>query len=375
MRIAHVSLSMEYYPGIARMRGEESLAAAGVRGVDWDVWVASPDDRYERDNVRFHRLPSPKREGGDPSSGRLRFFLDRALSLNQSAARIRFVRFLNRLADDYDLLLVRYNPADILSWAWLRHREKILFLHHSKAVEELAGQSMLGAWVERMTGPLQSGGCRAVCGVTPEIAGHEASRMGGGRQALVFPNGVYAARRIPLADEREGALKMVMVSSDFRFWQGLDTVLDRLEDEGNLGCELHLAGRMNEVLERRARSLDGVHVHGLLDDGGVEGLLARADAGLSSMAVYRKGLAQASPLKTRSCLLRGVPVAGVFEDPSFPEAFPHYLELGRDWRWEEIVRFARESREMPRDTVFEEARPYIDYQAIIEHFAREAASL
>lgn len=374
MRIAHVSLCMDFYPGIARMRGEEARAAAGLAGGTWHTWVVSPHEGYARDGVRVQPLAGSRGAGADPSSGGLRFFLARALTLNHAGPRLRFVRFLNELAGRYDLLLVRYNPADLVSWAALRHREKIVFVHHSKAVPELAAQSALGALAERLTGPLQMRGTPAVCGVTPEIAEHEAARVGE-KPWLVLPNGVHADPAAPLPDERRGAPKIVMISSDFRSWQGLDLALDRIRREGSQGCELHLAGRMTDELRHRAEGTPGVHLHGLLDDAGVAALLAGADLSLGSLAVFRKGLRQVSALKTRTSLAHGVPVAGGCEDAVFPADFPHYRDLGADWAWADVARLAREARSVPRREVFEAAAPCIDSGRIMAGFVDEVRAL
>ncbi len=376
MKIAHASLLMGHYPGIARMRESEARAGARLDGHVWTTWVASPHAAYATGAVRHVPVGRPGAGGTTPSDGRLAFFAARALSLNFSRERLAFAGLVNTLTRDNDVVLVRYLPADLLAWGALRRRERIVFVHHSRAVRELVGQSRLGALVERLTGPLQARGTAATCGVTPEIAAAEGRRLLPGAPRLFFPNALDLDGAPAPVDARGGPLKLVMLSSDYRSWQGLDRLLDALEAyPGGEDFELHLAGRMRPELRRRAAAQGRVRLHGELDAAGVLGLLAGADLGLGTFAADRKGLEQTVSIKVRECLAAGVPVAGGCEDPAFPPGFAGYTRLAPGWRWAELLDLARRARGESRARVRDEAAPWISCQAVLTRLARELQSI
>ncbi len=67
--------------------------------------------------------------------------------------------------------------------------------------------------------------------------------------------------------------------------------------------------------------------HGELGSSDYVPILANATVGLSTLALYSKGMQEASPLKSREYLARGLPVIGAYEDTDIPDDSPVYLKL------------------------------------------------
>jgi hypothetical protein len=65
--------------------------------------------------------------------------------------------------------------------------------------------------------------------------------------------------------------------------------------------------------------------HGLMSRSEYRSLLAGADFGIGPLAVHRKGMDEASPLKVREYLLHGLPVLIAHRDTDFLDAEPWYL--------------------------------------------------
>lgn len=67
--------------------------------------------------------------------------------------------------------------------------------------------------------------------------------------------------------------------------------------------------------------------HGRLDRRDYEPLMYQADVAIGTMALYRKGMNEASPLKVREYLAYGLPVIIGYQDTDFPESVPFLLQL------------------------------------------------
>jgi hypothetical protein len=57
-----------------------------------------------------------------------------------------------------------------------------------------------------------------------------------------------------------------------------------------------------------------VHLHGYLGPEEYRNVLAEADVALSTLALHRKDMQEASPLKTRECLAYGLPMILAYAD-------------------------------------------------------------
>ena len=67
--------------------------------------------------------------------------------------------------------------------------------------------------------------------------------------------------------------------------------------------------------------------HGLLPADDYARLLGAADIGVGTLALHRKGIAEASPLKVREYLATGLPVINGYVDTDFPSGAPFLLTL------------------------------------------------
>ncbi len=123
-------------------------------------------------------------------------------------------------------------------------------------------------------------------------------------------------------------------------WQGIDKVLA-------LATALPEA-RFDLVGPKRVESEPAnVTVHGLLGATAYREILAGCDVGLGTLALYRKQMREASPLKVREYLAHGLPTMIGYEDTDFVGLEPWFLLRlpNADWNVEEqaerIRSFAR----------------------------------
>jgi hypothetical protein len=76
-----------------------------------------------------------------------------------------------------------------------------------------------------------------------------------------------------------------------------------------------------------------VRAYGVLTATAYRDVLARCDLGLGTLALYRKGMREASPLKVREYLAYGLPTVIGYDDTDFLGAEPWFLERLPNSEW------------------------------------------
>lgn len=106
----------------------------------------------------------------------------------------------------------------------------------------------------------------------------------------------------------------------------------------------------------------------------IKEIAAGCDLGLTSFALFRKGMTQACTLKTREYLAMGLPVCSGHEDPAFPPSFHYYIH-DPDLSGDRLLETAKEFRRTKRETVRQAATPFIDKFGIMEKLVNALAGL
>jgi glycosyltransferase involved in cell wall biosynthesis len=164
---------------------------------------------------------------------------------------------------------------------------------------------------------------KGIIAVTREIA-HLPRYVETGKPIAVIANGIplesFEAR--PVSNVYDPVLIM-MATGRYR-WHGLDklTVLARKFPK----WRIHIVGDAEITAELAA--CENVKVHGLLKRAEFEPLLAEAHVGLGPLALHRKDMKEACPLKVREYLSYGLPVIAGYEDTDFPGGAEFFLQIG-----------------------------------------------
>lgn len=280
--------------------------------------------------------------------------------------RRAYAAWIRREASEYDVVLLRYYVHDPfqLMIAWVL--DKPLFLvHHTKEVDELASGPGVAGWIRARLEALIGGYCiRAANGsiaMTREILKYERERSGAlTLPGLFYPNGIRLSQHV-IGDERQETPEFLFVASEFHPWHGLDLVLDAL-DKSTAPLVLHLVGNLASDDRQRAEMDPRIMLHGHLNGKQIQQLAVRSHVGLSSFALYRKGMSEACTLKVREYLDFGLPVYAGHRDV-FPTDFPFY-RMG-DLDICELLAFASECASVERSAVAELAAPYIDKKILL----------
>lgn len=143
------------------------------------------------------------------------------------------------------------------------------------------------------------------------------------KPSVVIGNGVEPPAQSDEPSSRAARARLVFLGTHGP-WQGFDKVLAlaRALPEYDFDLVGIDRGHVEEHVPVNAT------LHGLLDEVSYTPILAAADVGLGTLALHRKGMDEASPLKTREYLLRGLPTVLGYRDTDLPEPAPPYvLEL------------------------------------------------
>lgn len=276
---------------------------------------------------------------------------------------------------EYGAILLRYPLCDPVTFMGLRHPFNIASEHHTKEVLELRSNRDARAITESLLGPRFLSRFGGFFAVTEEILDYEQGRAKKRRAGFVTYNGISTAR-IP-AELRKGkvlsrwpAIRFVVSSPVFSFWQGLDVVLAGFA-KPDYGCELHVCGEVDADTRARAHGLKEIVFHGRLERKQLMEVYSKCDIGVASFGLHRKGLAQGTTLKVREYLACGLPVVLGHEDPAFPKEFSFALEL-RQFDLARIRSWCISLANFTREEVFRAAEPYISMQQLI---AKQVAGL
>lgn len=186
-------------------------------------------------------------------------------------------------------------------------------------VAEFRARPRLTRLYHRLTRGLLLGRARLLVFVTGELAGGPAFAGFRARRGVVA-NGVDLAAYPELAAPVNPAPRLAMVGSPHQPWQGYDKVarLARLRPDWTF----EMVG-----VAQRPGSPPNMTWHGPLDRTATLGVLARADAGIGTLALHRKRMDEACALKVREYLAVGLPVVYANHDPDVDGLAPLVLRL------------------------------------------------
>lgn len=144
-----------------------------------------------------------------------------------------------------------------------------------------------------------------------------------GKPYLVMGNSVNL-KRFPLF-RAPANLKPVVsfVGSAHQPWHGVDKII-RLAAHFN-DWRFDLIGPYRNDF----RAIPGnVIMHGFLNQGQYEPLLAQADVAIGPLSLYLINKEESSPLKVREYLAYGIPTVLGYKDTDFPDSAPFLLQIG-----------------------------------------------
>lgn len=359
MRVLHCAALLTPPSGILRQMEWEQHAADEL-GLEWQVRMYCPGGSADVSS------PICVESGTVVSSSLSRSRWSKLIGWIKH--RRDYTRWVSDVANQYDVLLLRYYVHDPFQWLLVRSiRKPIFFVHHTKEVNELASAQGIGGWVrsalESLIGPCSLRSATGTVAVTGEILEYERKRVGGNPAvAFVYPNGIITGKRL-VDDQRAVVPEILFVASEFHSWHGLDLLLDAASKFSG-DFTIHLVGNLSNEDRVRAERDERIVLHGHLSGEQIRQIASRCHLGLSSFALHRKGMNEACTLKVREYLDMGLPVYAGHRDV-FPESFPFYRVGPPDIQ--KIIAYALECAGSARQEIADSAKPFIDKKALLEN--------
>lgn len=357
LRILHLTAQRVLSAGQRKQLRFESRAAETLEGIEWTtlgVHTKPAEDDFDR------RMPA----------------IFRGLFLRSLYGWILTLR----LAHKYDFVMVRHMPFDPFSYLFAPFVRNRLSVHHAKEIEELpliapGPKGRIAAFVERQAGAFAVRRTIGVLGVTRELAQYERDMWAPGKPCFPYPNAIDPAlARLADDDRAEGAINVIFICGKFSVWHGLERLIDAVGTAQAVpdGLRIHLIGNLidgqRELIGALGDRADRFVIHGYLDTDAYQGLINRADLGLTSFALDLKGLEEASTLKVRELLTAGVAVYSGHRDTALPDDFPYY-RVERQPSVQTIVDIARTMKGVSRQTIREISVPFLSKASAMREVA------
>jgi hypothetical protein len=144
-----------------------------------------------------------------------------------------------------------------------------------------------------------------VC-VTQELHDRVSKRIKNTANSTVVSNGIlvdnYPLVRIDKNYKSTNLIMLLGVNSD---WNGMDIIVRKIEENEGLKVNLFIVGNIP-----KSSNDSRIHFVGLMNQNEITDLirLNHIEIGIGTLALERKGISEASPLKVREYLSRGLPV-------------------------------------------------------------------
>jgi len=159
--------------------------------------------------------------------------------------------------------------------------------------------------------------------------------------------------------------KLIFIGSPYQIWHGVDKILilaSKLKD-----YEFNIVGISHLELQSYGEVPDNIILHGYCDSVYLDKLIPQCDIGISTLALHRKNMCEASPLKSREYLAYGLPIILGYKDTDLQENLKFVLNIGNYENnvfdnIKNIEIFIRSCIHMSPAEIIDNSKKYLDYE-------------
>jgi glycosyltransferase involved in cell wall biosynthesis len=153
---------------------------------------------------------------------------------------------------------------------------------------------------------------KRVCGLVPvsEELARAISYSAYRKPTRVISNGIDLSVFQPLPAPENEAPRLVFIGTPGYSWHGVDKLVELARRFPDLQVEIVGYSNLPEFKPLPAN----LSLHGYLNADSYRKVMAGCDLAISTLALYRKGMEEACPLKTRECLAYGLPMVLPYKD-------------------------------------------------------------
>lgn len=235
---------------------------------------------------------------------------------DRRAASRRLARAVRGLRPD--VVYLRYDLFLPSVWALVRRVPTVVEVNSDDRAEVRNWRGRVARGYNELNRRMLLGRAAGIVYVTSELATSSSFAPFRGRRHAVIANGI-ALGPVPPAANPGGRARAVFLGSARQPWHGVDRLARLAAALPEL--DVDVVGYTPEELGLSISKLPpNVRVHGRLARTEYEPLLAAADVGVGTLALHRKGMREAAPLKVREYLAAGLPVVIGYDDVDLASA-------------------------------------------------------
>ena len=137
-------------------------------------------------------------------------------------------------------------------------------------------------------------------------------------KSVIIANGIDVNNFILENSRKNVKPKLVFIGTPGQIWQGFDKVVylsSKLKS-----FDFHIIGRSGD-------NTNNLFYHGYLSQKESISILKTADVGICTLALHRKSMKEASPLKSRQYLALGLPIVYAYDDTDINQEYDFALKL------------------------------------------------
>lgn len=289
-------------------------------GTDSGVFnkMASQVDRWRAEGHEVRTFIAT-REAGEPWQAR---FGDAVVGRYDGAlSRLRAMTHLVRAVRRFrpDIVYLRWDLFYPPMLAFPRGAKLVVEINTDDLAEYALGRRLRAVYNARTRG-LVMGRAQALVFVTGELSRQASFSRFPGRHC-VLTNGIDLASYPVFPAPRNERPRLIFVGTAGQPWHGIDKVVMLARSRPEWRFEV--VGMRREG----AASPANITWHGPLERAAVLEVLALADVGIGTLALHRKSMAEACPLKVREYLAVGLPVLYGYMDPDADRLEPLTLRI------------------------------------------------
>ncbi|PLY10470.1 MAG: hypothetical protein C0626_05705 [Arcobacter sp.] len=162
--------------------------------------------------------------------------------------------------------------------------------------------------------------------------------------------------------ENNKIVRFVFIGTPQQSWHGIDKVITMAKYFKNY--EFHIIGMTNQELQTTASNIT---TYGYLTQEKSEEIIASCDIGISTLALHRKNMTEACPLKSRQYLACGLPIIIGYKDTDINENLEYILSIGNyesnvSDNFEKIENFIKEIKKINFDKIRIDMKSLLDYE-------------
>lgn len=162
-------------------------------------------------------------------------------------------------------------------------------------------------------------------------------------------------------------VEFVFIGSPGQKWHGVDKIVHL----ANILTQnkFHIIGpNVDDLSSFNLKIGKNIIFHGYLDQNKLEHLVSQCDIGVSTLAIHRNNMNEASSLKSRQYLAQGLPIIVGYKDTDLPVDYEYVLNIGNYENnvldhVEEIKDFIDRVKEIDSDKIIETSKMHLDQEA------------